>query len=125
MSNADDMIREYIRLNLKYFRSLLNLSRTRIADFMSNSHMRQFISELRKRDVELLSRIFSKGAENGLFRLDNAEEIAILFLDLQKGLRHMIIGKNEIFYLENEEYSVLIHKVNLFTEIFINGLKYK
>jgi AcrR family transcriptional regulator len=125
MDNPVAMVQAYLKVNLQYFRVLLNLSRVRLTDFVINPMIKDIIGSFRKKEVELLSTILTKGSEIGVFNMSNPDEIANLYLDLLKGLRKMTIGKNEIFYLENEEYELMVQRINLFSDIFIKGLMYK
>ena len=123
MTDAPEMLREFTRINLKFFKTLLNLSRSKLNEIATNPVIRQFMCELQKNEVVLLCDVFKKGTEKGTFKIDNYEEIANLFLDLLKGLRKMIIGRTEIAFLNETDYQLMIQKTNLFAEIFINGLK--
>lgn len=124
MDDPANILREYVKINLEFFRTLLTLSRTRMNEMTGLSpFMKEIVIDQRAKEETLLIDIFKKGSEMGSFMIQNHEEVAILFLDLMRGLRKMIIGKKEIFYLEKEEYDILVKKVKLFTEIFINGLK--
>ena len=125
MDNPVAMVQSYLKVNLQYFRILLNLSRVRFSDFVFNPMIKKIIGDFRKKEVELLSTILTKGSETGVFNVSNPDEIANLYLDLLKGLRKMTIGKNEIFYLENDEYELMVQRINLFSDIFIKGIMYK
>ena len=118
------MLREYVKVNLQFFRIFLNLSRVRLNEIKGlTPFMKDIITNQRTKEKAILINIFEKGNESGYFKIMNLEEISDLFLDLLRGLRRMIVGKKEVFYLEEEEYNEMVRKVNLFTEIFINGLK--
>jgi AcrR family transcriptional regulator len=118
------MLREYVKVNLQFFRIFLNLSRVRLNELKGlNPFMKEIITNQRTKEKAILINIFKRGNESGYFKILNLEEISDLFLDLLRGLRRMIVGKKEVFYLEEEEYNEMVRKVNLFTEIFISGLK--
>ena len=120
------MLNEYIRINLLYFRTLLNLSRIRLTEMVIPPQcMKEQIEEFRIKEVELIKTILDTGVKRKVFTIENTVEMANLFLDLLKGLRKVIIGKKEIFYLENEEFEVLTKKIYMFTEVFANGIKSK
>jgi AcrR family transcriptional regulator len=121
-----EMLKEYLRISQEFFRSFLNLSRTRMNEIVGLSpFMKEIVTEQRTKEKVVLIEIFKKGSEMSRFYLQNHEDVAILFLDLIRGLRRMIIGKKEIFYLENKEYEVLQTKMNLFADIFLRGLTNK
>jgi AcrR family transcriptional regulator len=126
LDNPSEMLKEYIKINLQFFRIFLNLSRTRLNELTGlNPFMKKIIAETRSKEIATLSDIFGKGKRKGNFQIDNPDEIANLFLDLIRGLRKLIIGKKDIFYLANSEYNDLTKKINLFTNIFLNGIKNK
>jgi AcrR family transcriptional regulator len=126
MSDPAEMLKEYVKINLQFFRIFLNLSRTKLNEIKGlNPLMKEIVTSQRTKETTILINIFKKGNENGYFGIQNPEDIAILFLDLLRGLRRMIVGKKEVFYLEKEEYDEMTKKVFLFTEIFINGLMFK
>ena len=123
MTDPAEMLKEYVQINLEFFRTLLNLSRTRLNEMTGlNPFMKEIVTEHRLKEQQLLIDIFTDGTRRGKFTFHNHEEVAILFLDLMRGLRRIVIGKKDIFYLEEEEYKELVRKVGLFTEIFTNGL---
>ena len=62
------------------------------------------------------------GIKRKIFFIQDPEEMANLFLDLLTGLRLLVIRKKQLFYLEQEEYQILLDKSEAFTEIFIRGL---
>jgi AcrR family transcriptional regulator len=126
LSDPSEMLKEFVKVNLQFFRIFLNLSRIRLSEIKGlNPIMKEIITSQTTKEKTILINIFKHGNESGYFKIQDHEEIASLFLDLLRGLRRMTVGKKDVFYLEMEEYDELVKKVNLFTEIFINGLKIK
>ena len=124
LRDPSEMLKEYVKINLQFFRTFLNLSRTRLNELTGlNPFMKGIMSEARSKEISILTDIFKKGKKNGIFKIESPEEIANLFMDIIRGLRKFIIGKKEIFYLEKSEYEQLTRKINLFTKIFIDGIK--
>ena len=125
IENPDELLKAYVNIRLKYFRSFLNLSRFRFEELMGiKTKMRDLITVFNLKQVEIIQNIFIKGAETGIFHIENTGETAQLFLDLLKCLSDSLLRKKNIFYLEQQEYELLEIKAKKFAEIFINGLKY-
>lgn len=124
LQDPAQMIREYVKVRLTYFRTLLNLSRFRhdnIREFRSMMH--ELWKTLRVHEQELISNILQKGVEKQLFEVESIEEVSDLLLDILKSLSISVVKKKDIFYLEENEYNGLKHKIYLFTEMFIKSLK--
>jgi AcrR family transcriptional regulator len=118
-----EMLKEYVRTRLSFFKSLLNLGRLRFEAYrelkpIMGDAWRQFHDT----EVELICKILSKGKEKNIFYISDLVEIAELFLDLLKGLGQMLIKRKDLFFIEQDDYSILIKKAGVFTDIFINGL---
>jgi AcrR family transcriptional regulator len=117
------MIREYVRIRLQYFRKLLNLSRFRLEN---SAVIKPIFTDLREKfmlsQVKILENIFQIGIDKGVFQIEDTKETAILFIDLFICLGKDIISKKLIFYLEKDEYDLVVIKVNRFTELFIRGI---
>ena len=103
---------------------MLNLSR------ISNDEMQGLKSLMaekwklyREKEVEVILGILKAGMSKRLFEKNEVSEIAILYLDVLRGLRISILKHKEFIYLEPEEYDDLVRKQELLTEIFIRGLK--
>jgi AcrR family transcriptional regulator len=125
LNDPAEMLKEYVKVNLQFFKTFLNLSRTRLNELAGlNPFMKEIITELRSKEIALLTGIFKNGKDDGQFNIKQPEEIARLFMDLIRGLRKSAIGKKEIFHLEKEEYDILSKKINQFSQIFINGLRF-
>ena len=124
IERPEDMLKEYVRIRMQYFRKLLNLSRFRMEDY---SGLKPIMADLRERfqkiQLEIITDILKKGIEKKVFHLKNdTKKTAELYLDLLIGLGHSMMKKNDIFYLENDEYNQVVRKAKDFTEIFIKGL---
>lgn len=124
LNNPEEMLRQYSTLRLKHIGSLLNLSR------ISNDEMQGLKSLMaekwklyREKEIEVISGILKAGMSKRLFEKNEVSEIAILYLDVLRGLRISILKHKEFIYLEPEEYDDLVRKQELLTEIFIRGLK--
>jgi AcrR family transcriptional regulator len=123
IQNPQVKLEEYTEIRMDYFRKLMNLSRFSLEEFRGiKSIMGDAWLIFRKRETAIIVGILEEGKRKGIFNIQNIEETAALFLDLLKGLRDTIITKKEFFYLEQEEYNMLVQKSKAFTEIFIKGL---
>lgn len=125
IAEPDVMLREYIRIRFKYFKTLFNLSRLRFEEF---NHMKPMLSdtlnEFRCREETVVRELIASGNEKGLFHVESPADMATLFIDVIKGLRIQFLHKKELFYVEPDEYNELERKYSSFTELFIKGLKY-
>lgn len=125
MIDADFMIMELVELRHTLFRKFLNLSKFRLAD---NHKMKPLLKDLYDRmraiEIEILTTIFNKGKETGIFQFEDAAEIAILFSDLLQGIRLMEMKRMSSLEMTTAENDNLIKKLRKTTSLFINGLKY-
>ncbi len=118
-----DLLKEYVKTQLYYFKSLLNLAQMRIEAFKGiKTILGDVWLRFREKEKETLIFIFKKGMEAGIFKKLEPEKTAELFLDLVKGLRGTVISRKTLIYINDEEYESLLEKINAFTEIFINGI---
>ncbi|HEY4784561.1 MAG TPA: hypothetical protein VIH57_00865, partial [Bacteroidales bacterium] len=126
IKEPDEMLREYIRIRFKYFKTLFNLSRLRFDEF---KHMRPMLSdtlnEFRCKEENLVRDLIILGNEKGLFHVENPDPLAILFVEILKGLRMHFLHRKELFYIEPNEYDELEKKYDEFTDLFIRGLRFK
>jgi AcrR family transcriptional regulator len=126
LTDAEMMLKAYVKIRQTYFRTFLNLSRFRLEDIREiKPLMEETWADFEKKEKVIIRKIFSKGIRDGIFSISELERTVSLFLHLMKGLHHRKTKNKGIFYLEPEEYASLIKDDNLFTEIFIKGLKYK
>ena len=122
----EQLLREYANTRLSYFRTLLNLSRLRLEDYSDLKPVfRETIMLFKEKEKEIIMKIFEKGKSQGIFFIKNPDATASLFLDLLKGLRISVVNDNKTLIIEQEEFAQLLENTNTFTEIFINGLKFK
>ncbi len=124
IDDPGEMLREYVQIRFKYFKSLLNLSRFRVEEFAGiKSIMKNSIQQFKESEMDFIRNIFKNGSKNGIFQIKNINKTAALYLDLLLGLRFVVISNKKTFYLDQEEYDALEEKATDFTEIFIKGLK--
>jgi AcrR family transcriptional regulator len=122
----EQLLLDYADVRLSYFRTLLNLSRTRMEAYSAlKPGFVEAIHIFTEKEKEIIIEIFNKGISNGVFYIDDKETLAILFLDLLKGLRLLLIKSKTTLFIEPEEYKKLHEKTMEFTRIFIRGLKNK
>jgi AcrR family transcriptional regulator len=117
------MLRKVVLIRQELFRTLINLGRTR-TDALPEIHlfMKETVASLRSQEREIIRDILSKGVSEGIFNVNDKEEMADLFLDMLKGLRMTMLGGISSSYNVNEEYEVLLRKTNLLVDIFIKGI---
>jgi len=125
IEDPGEMLREYVKIRFKYFKSLLNLSRFRVEEFAGfKPIVRETLKQFRESERDFVQKIFKKGSEKDFFKIKNVNKTASLYLDLLLGLRFVVISNKTTLYLDQEEYDILEEKASGFTEIFISGLKY-
>jgi AcrR family transcriptional regulator len=126
ISEPDQLLLEYIEARLSYFSTLLNLSRLRLEVYSGLKHnLSDTIQEFKKKEKEIIIKIFESGIKRGIYFIDDTDRTASLFLDLCKGLRGSLIYEKKTLFLEKDEYDLLYEKTIAFTKIFIKGLKIK
>lgn len=125
MDDPEEMLLEYIKTRSEHFRSLLNLSRFRMNDFWAlKPIMESTWHSFHAKEVEIIESIFLLGIKKQIFIMEDAKEIAELFLEILKGLRHSELHHKELLLLDERDYASLLHKTNLLLKIFTGGLKY-
>ena len=122
----EQLLLEYSNARLSYFRSLLNLSRLRLDAYSGLKPGILAASQIfREKEKEIIKKIFEKGITTGKFFIKDTEQMAILYLDLLRGLRITLINQKETLFIEQAEYDLLLEKTVAFTNLFIKGLKCK
>ena len=125
VTQADQMIMELVELRHTLFRKFLNLSKFRLADhYKMNPLFQDLYSRMREIETQILTTLFIKGQESGIFRFENASELARLFSDLLQGIRIMEMRRMSRLEMSAEEDDRLIKMLRAATTLFINGLKY-
>ncbi len=118
------LLREYAVARLSYFRTLLNLSRLRMGEYAGLKPVfRETFIRFKEKEKEIIIRIFKTGIANDVFKIENSDSTASLYLDLLRGLRISVVNDKETMVLSQDEYDMLLEKTIAFTEIFISGLK--
>lgn len=124
LDDPEVMLHEFVNIRFLYFKKFMNLSRFRLGSLPEiQSVLADFWVQSQNKETAIIKTILQKGIKNGIFHIDNPSETATLFLDVLKGLRIMLMRRKQLFYLEEEEYNVLIEKANKFTLLFIRGIK--
>ncbi|GET24982.1 TetR/AcrR family transcriptional regulator [Prolixibacter sp. NT017] len=120
----DQMIRNFVKTRMELFRTFLNLSRFKMSNIREfKSLMNDSWIRSKTKEIQIMSDVLRQGMENGSFSKDNPDELAELFIDILRGLRTTFIKNKEYFFLDDEEYAVLVEKTNRFTEVFIRGIQ--
>jgi AcrR family transcriptional regulator len=124
-STAEEVLMKYVETRTLHFRTLINLSRLRVDAY---HELRPLFADkwkhFKQQEVGLISAILTKGFDQGQFHSGDIEEMSNLYLDVLRGLRHSLLGRKEMMYIDEEDYDSLVEKTRCFTEIFIRGLKY-
>jgi len=123
IDDPGELLREYGRTRLDYFRTLMNLGRLRMEAFRGiRSFMGDIWLKFKEREKDILTEVLQKGMERGVFRDIDARATAGLFLDLLRGLRESVISQKDMLYIDETEYDQLLEKTNAFLFIFIRGI---
>jgi len=126
INNPEKMLSDYVTMRLEYFSRLLNLSRLRMEVYSDMKPVFREVTRLfKEKEMSVVIDIFRLGTERKIFRIDDIEMTASLFLELLKGLRVSIITDRRTLIIDKMEYNSLVERTKAFTKIFINGLKYK
>lgn len=124
-SDPEEILKKYVEARIHYFRSLLNLSRIRVDAYKGLTPVFKDIRmRFNEQEVDLISKILSRGLKQGQFYIDNIEATSRLYLDILRGLRQSVLSRKEMMYIDEAEYDSLVQKAKSFTELFIRGLKY-
>jgi AcrR family transcriptional regulator len=125
-TEPEQLLREYAVTRLSYFRTLLNLSRLRLEAYSDIKPVfRETIRKFKEKEKEIIKGFIENGISKGIFVVNDPGRTASLFLDLLKGLRVSVVNDKKTLFIEQEEYDKLLENTILFTDIFINGLKFK
>ncbi|HKJ40475.1 MAG TPA: TetR/AcrR family transcriptional regulator [Sunxiuqinia sp.] len=118
-----DKLREYLRFRLDYFRKLLNLSRFRLDEMQNiNAFMKDTWKSTREFEKGIIIEILEKGNEKQLFEVKNPEDTADLLFDLLRGIRMSMIKDKQLFYLNEEEYELLVKRSETLIDLLLQGL---
>ena len=124
IQEPEQLLREYVNVRLSYFRTLLNLSRLRLEAYSDLKPVfRDTIRIFKEKEKEIIIRVFEKGVNLGVFKIDDPDQTASLFLDLLKGLRVSVVNEKGTLFIEQDEYDRLLENTIAFTDIFIKGLR--
>jgi len=125
LTEADKMIIELVEVRHTLFRRFLNLSKFRLSgNYKVKPMFNDLYNRMREIEIEILTRVFMKGKESGVFHFNDAAELAHLFSDLLQGIRIMEIKRMSRLEMTEEENEHLVKMLREATLLFINGLKY-
>lgn len=123
LTDPGQKLKEYVKLRLTYFRSLLNLSRFRLEEMQGiKSIMSNTWESVSKFEKGVIVDILIKGNEQGVFSIQDPDEITDLLFDLLRGIRMAMIKDRQLFYLEQQDYELLVKRSEMLVDIFVKGL---
>jgi len=118
-----EKLRKYVCLRLNNFRSLLNLGRLSMEEFKRfGSLMHTTLTTIRHFENQIITGILIEGNERSQFNVKDVEETANLLFDLLRGMRMVTMKDKPLFYLDQNEYESLVKKIEIFMDIFIQGI---
>ena len=119
----DQMLRKFVETRMELFRKFLNLSRFKMSNLMEfKTLMNESWMRSKAKETKIISDVLKRGMKSELFRQEDPDELATLFIDILRGLRTTFIKNKEYFFLDDDEYAILMEKTNHFTEVFIRGI---
>jgi AcrR family transcriptional regulator len=125
-NEADQLLLDYAGFRFSYFRTLLNLSRIRVKLYNElKPVLKDIMTSFREKEQELVVQIIEKGISDGVFFHEDAGKAAMIFLDVLRGMRMIMLNENFFLTLKQEEHDIYLEKTIAITEIFIRGLKNK
>ncbi len=125
LKDADKMIIELVEIRHTLFRKFLNLSKFRFSgDHKVKPMLNDLYNRIRAIETEILTKVFTKGKESGIFHFEDASELAQLFSDILHGIRVIEIGRMNRLEMTEYENDHLVKMLRNTTLLFINGLKY-
>lgn len=125
LTDADKMIIELVDIRHNLFRKFLNLSKFRLSgDQKVKPMLKGLYNRIREIEIEILTKVFTKGKESGIFEFEDALELAQLFSDLLQGIRIMELNRMDRLEMTEDENNQLVKMLRKTTILFINGLKY-
>ena len=81
--------------------------------------------QLRKLELQRLSRIIEIGERSGVFKIKDAKKTAELFFDFLEGFRTSILLNSPNFFPDKKQFQAILKKETEFALIFFNGLTIK
>jgi TetR/AcrR family transcriptional regulator len=121
--DAEALIKAFIRLRMTSFRSFINLGRVSFNEIKEIKNIvKDSLNHLIDKEKEEIKRIFEKGIHQGLFDIQNKDELALLFIEILRGLSRVHIRNIDISQLNEEDFAALDKKIMQFTTIFIKGI---
>lgn len=125
-SAPDLKFREFIRINIGFYKNIFSLSRFRSGEFKQmKSIIGEMLHQFRSRQVSLVTKILERGIREKRFFMDDPAKIASLYLEMLRGMRFLTFHNKEFFAIEKEDYDALEEKLNILSELFLKGLMYK
>jgi TetR/AcrR family transcriptional repressor of mexJK operon len=122
--NPVELLKEYALMRIRYFSTLLNLSRVRVEEMRGVRNMMKDLWEhFRLREKEEIVSILTRGVRGKKFKIKNIDETSVLFLDALRGISINYLRNRDISFLNDEDLKILENQVKLFTDIFIKGIE--
>jgi AcrR family transcriptional regulator len=126
MNDPEKMLFEYVSMRLQYFSRLMNLSRLRLEVFANIKPVFRSAGKVfKEKEKEILIQIFTRGIRNKVWKINDPDSTALLFLDILRGLRMEAINDRHTIVLEDAEFERLLNRITAFTRIFSEGMKIK
>ncbi len=110
----DEKLKSYIFVRLNTFKEIISRNGTIQASFFQNAtEVEKVRRPIEKKELRILKKIFSDGIEHGVFRLQNAQWVAEITLNMLKGL--------EKPYYKKRFYQQMQQRKDFFIDALFNG----
>jgi len=124
LKRADSMLNEYVQLRHDFFKTFMNLTRLRNSSLSQiNPYFQDIRTHLRREETSFITGILKKGAETGQFSCKDAENTAVLFLEILHGLRMIVSQNKPLIELSREDFDAIAGRQKLFVQMFIKSLR--
>ena len=121
---AEELIFEFLQLRISNFKMFINLGRASLEEFKGiKIIVKDLWEDFRKKEVEEIKRILEKGIQNNQFDIESSEDLAVLYLDIIRGLGHLYMKSHVLTSLTEQDYASVEEKLRRFTTIFIRGIR--
>ncbi len=122
-SSPGQKLRDYVKMRLRYFRTLINLNSLGLQSWIEvKSLHRDLFVEFERQELGLLQQILSEGRKNGDFRQINLQHTALLFLHLLQGLRLRCVAGALPAKPDNGAAVQLEQEMKILSDVFLHGI---
>lgn len=86
------------------------------------AELEPIFAQLKKRELQRLTRIMDKGMKAGKFKIKDPKKTAELYYDFLEGFRYAHLAANPHFFPDKKQFQAILKRETEFSLIFFNGL---